>query len=348
MRDLLVVIWAVVLSLTAQRRQLLLENLALRQQLAVFKRTCPRPRLRATDKVFWLTLSRLWPDWKGALCVVKPATVIAWHRAGFRLFWRWRSKCTEGRPGKSDEVVALIQRLADENRHWGAPRIHGELIKLGIRVALSTVQKYLPKRRGGPGGPRRPASQSWRTFLKNHLHHSAAIDFFVVPTVTFRLLYGFVVLQHGRREIRHVGVTHYPTAEWTAQQLKEAFAFDTAPAFLHRDRDGIFGRAVTRAIAAMGIEDRPSAPRSPWQNPYCERVIGTLRRELFQHVVVLNERHAQRLLREYGKYYNESRTHLSLAQDSPHGRPVELRNKGPVHAEKVLGGLHHRYFRRAA
>ncbi len=174
------------------------------------------------------------------------------------------------------------------------------------------------------------------------------MDFFVIPTATFQLLYGFVVLEHGRRKIRHVGVTSHPTAEWTRQQLREAFPYDSAPIFLHRDRDGVYGKAVIDTIAAMGIEDVPSAPASPWQNPYCERVIGTLRKELLDNVIVLNEAHSRRLLREYIEYYNSSRTHLALAKDAPDERAVEFPSAGPVRAVKVLGGLHHRYFRRAA
>jgi putative transposase len=317
---------------------LALENLALRQQLAVFKRRTPRPRLDAADRLFWIGLSRWWPRWQEALCLVKPQTVVSWHRAGVRLFWRWRSR-RGGRPRVDAEIRALVQRLARDNATWGAPRIHGELLKLGYRVAQSTVAAYLPSRP-------KPPSQTWRTFLKIHLFQAAAIDFFVIPTVTFRLLYGFVVLEHGRRRISHIAVTAHPTAAWTSRQLREAFPFDTAPRFLHRDRDSIFAEGVTATIRAMGIEDAPSALRSPWQNPYCERLIGSLRRELLDHVIVLGERHTVRLLREYQAYYNESRPHVSLAKDAPDGRAVE--SVGSVRSREVLGALHHRYFRCAA
>jgi len=326
-----------------RHQQLMLENFALRQQLAVLRRRTSRPRLRKRDKLFWVVLARVWPRWQEALYVVKPATVINWHRQGFRLFWSWRSR-VGGRPSVSGEVVALVRRIAADNPTWGAPRIHGELMRLGYRVAQSTVAKCMPKR----PAPKRPPSQSWRTFLRNHLRQSAAMDFFVIPTATFQLLYGFVVLEHGRRRIRHVAVTHHPTADWTRQQLREAFPYDTAPKFLHRDRDGIYGNAVIGTINAMGIKDVPSAPSSPWQNPYCERVIGTLRRELFDNLIVLNKAHALRLLREYVAYYNGSRTHLSLDKDAPNEREVEPPSMGSVRALKVLGGLHHRYFRKAA
>jgi hypothetical protein len=331
-------------SLVTGRSSLLLENLALRHQLAVLRRQRPRrPRLGALDRLLWVGLSRLWPRWKELLVIVKPATVVAWHRAGFRLFWAWRSR-RGGRPRVSDELRGLVRRLARDNPHWGAPRIHGELLKLGFKVSQSTVAKWLP-----PRPPRdKPSSQPWRTFLRNHLAQAAAMDFVVIPTLSFGLLYGFVVLEHGRRRIRHVAVTRKPTAEWTSQQLREAFPFDRAPRFLHRDRDGTYGDVVTATLKAMGITDVPSAPASPWQNPYCERVIGTLRRELLDHVIVFNEGHARSLLREYVAYYNGSRTHLALAKDAPEERAVELRSAGAVRHAPVLGGLHHRYFRRAA
>ena len=324
------------------RQELLLENLALRQQLAVLHKATPRPALRTFDRLFWVALSRVWPEWKDALHVVKPATVIAWHRAGFRLFWRWRSR--GGRPPVPSEVRHLVRRMATDNPGWGAPRIHGELLKLGFRVAQSTVAKLMPK------GPRtaKPPSQAWRTFLRNHLTQAAAMDFFVIPTASFRLLYGLVILEHGRRRIRHVAVTAHPTAAWVSGQLREAFPWDSAPRFLHRDRDGIYGNDVTATIKALGIEEVLSAPASPWQNPYCERVIGTLRRELLDHVIIVGEAHARGLLKEYARYYHGSRTHLSLVKDAPEPRAIEPPSNGPVQAREVLGGLHHRYFRRAA
>ncbi len=320
----------------------MLENLALRQQLAVLRLQTPRPALRMFDKVFWVTLSRVWPKWKDVLCIVKPSTVVAWHRTGFRLFWRWRSR--GGRPRVPAEVRELVRRFAGDNPGWGAPRIHGELLKLGFDVAQSTVAEVMPRE----PRTRKPPSQTWRTFLKNHLGEAAAMDFFVIPTASFELLYGFVILEHDRRRIRHVAVTAHPTAEWVSRQLREAFPYESAPRFLHRDRDGIYGNVVTGTLNAMGIEEVLSAPRSPWQNPYCERLIGTLRRELLDNVIVLGESHARRMLKEYVGYYNGSRTHLSLVKDAPEPRAIEPPSAGPVRAHEVLGGLHHRYFRRAA
>lgn len=327
----------------SSRAALLLENLALRQQLAALRRQAPHPKLRRRDRLFWVVLARVWPRWRETLLLVKPQTVIAWHRAGFRQFWRRRS-ARGGRPRVPVEVRSLVRRLARDNPRWGAPRIHGELLKLGFRVAQSTVASCMRVRPHPP----KPPSQTWRTFLRNHLTQSAAMDFFVIPTATFQLLYGFVIIGHGRRRIHHVAITSHPTAQWASQQIREAFPFETAPRFLHRDRDGVYGKELVTTLKAMGIQDVPSAPSSPWQNPYCERVIGTLRRELLDHVIVLNEGHARALLREFVGYYNGSRTHLALAKDAPDERAVEPPSAGTVQSSDVLGGLHHRYFRRAA
>jgi transposase InsO family protein len=234
--------------------------------------------------------------------------------------------------------------MNQENPLWGAPRIHGELRKLGIKVAQSTVAKYVV-RRPGPRG----SGQSWTTFLRNHLGETAAVDFFVVPTLTFRLLFVFVVLTHDRRRIQHIGVTHHPTSAWTAQQTLEAFPWNTTPRYLIRDRDGIYsGSEFGRMLGNLEIEDTPTAPRSPWQNPYVERVIGSIRRECTDHVIAINERQLIRVLRQYQKYYNASRTHLGLGKDTPDGRAVEAPDIGKVVARPVLGGLHHRYLREAA
>ena len=226
------------------------------------------------------------------------------------------------------------------NPLWGAPRIHGELQKLGIDVSQTTVSKYMPRRR-------KPPSQTWRTFLENHVAQLVSIDFFTVPTATFRVLFCFIVLVHDRRRILHFNVTEHPTAEWTALQVVQAFPWDTAPRYLLRDRDGIYGHAFRRRIKGLGAEEVLTAPRSPWQNPYVERVIGTLRRECLRHVIVLSEGHLRRTLRAFiGSYYHEDRTHLSLAKDAPSGRPVET--VGEIVELPRVGGLHHRYARRAA
>jgi transposase InsO family protein len=319
------------------RSQLALENLALRHQLAVLKRSVPRPRIEDRDRRLWILLRRFLACWRDALILVQPDTVVRWHRAGFRAYWRRKSKPRRvGRPPIPMRLVCLIQRLSRENATWGAPRIHDELALLGHDVAESTVARYMVRTR--------PRSQAWRTFIRNHLHETAACDFFVVPTVRFRLLYVFVVLSLDRRRILHVNVTTNPTAPWTARQLYEAFPGDRpVPRYLMRDRDGNYGWEVEQALEAMGITSILSSPRSPWQNPYAERVIGTLRRECTDHVIPWGEVHLLRVLREYVGYYNEARTHQGLDGDAPDGRAVE--SGGEVVGEPVLGGLHHRYLR---
>jgi hypothetical protein len=323
------------------RRELAVENLVLRQQLAVFKRSVKRPKITATDRAFWSLVLRWWPRWREALVIVKPATVVAWHRKGFRLVWRWRSRRRGGRPRVDAEIRALVRRMAQTNIGWGAPRIHGELLKLGFDVSQATVSRYMPRRT-------RPPSQTWRSFLENHGGSLASIDFFVVPTATFRLLFGFVVLLHQRRELAYFNVTANPTAQWTAQQIIEAFPEDTAPSYMLRDRDSIYGADFVARIGGMGIEDTPTAPRSPWQNPFVERLIGSIRRDCLDHVVVLGERHLRSLLGSYFEYYHDSRTHLSLGKDAPSGRDVEPTENGDVVAFPRVGGLHHRYARTAA
>jgi len=285
-------------------------------------------------------LSRLWFDWRSSLMIVNPETVIRWHREGFRLYWRWKSRSTPGRPKIAAEIRSLIRRMSRENATWGAPRIHSELQLLGYTVAESTVAKYMFRHR-------KPPSQTWRTFLDNHVTDIAAIDFFVVPTVRFQLLYCFVVLRHARRRIVHFNVTAHPTARWTAQQVVEAFPFDEASRFLIRDRDGIYGQDFRARIKHMGIEEVVIAPRSPWQNPFAERVIGSIRRECLDHVIVFNEPHLVRTLARYFEYYHQSRTHLSLSRNAPIPRRVELPSEGRVIAIPQVGGLHHRYMRAA-
>ena len=321
-------------------RNLVLENLALRQQVAILRRTAPRPRLRPSDRLFWVALRRMWSGWDDVLALVQPGTVVAWHRAGFRLFWTLKSG-RPGRPRAHDEVRGLIRKLSHDNPLWGAPRIHGELLKLGFVVSESTVQKYLRCRRRRGGG-------TWRAFLRNHAAATLAVDFVVIPTATFQLLYGFVVLEHGRRRIRHVDVTAHPTAEWAAQALLEALPWECAFKHLVRDRDGIYGARFRERARAMMLQEVLSAPKSPWQNAFVERCIGSIRRELLDHVIVLGADHARRLLQQYARYYHGDRTHLGLLKDAPDEREVEPPSAGRIEARPVLGGLHHRYFRRAA
>lgn len=314
-----------------------LENLALRQQLAILKQQRKRPALLASDRFFWAMLSRIWSGWKSALIIVKPETVVRWHRTGFRLFWRWRSRKKPGRPTLDPVVIGLIKRLSRENLQWGTPRIQLELELLGHKVAPATVAKYRVRT------SRRGSSQTWMTFLRNHMNVTAACDFIVVPTAFFQLLYCLVILTHDRRKIAHIGVTTNPTTEWSLRQLREAFPGDgTEPKYLVHDRDNIFGPTFDQRVRSLGIDPVRTSHKSPWQNCFVERVNGTLRREFLNHLIVLSEKHLRRLLREFVAYYNGGRGHLSLRQ-SPTPRETMSKPARCVVATPVLGGLHHVY-----
>jgi len=329
-------------SVFKTRAALQLENVALRHQLGVLRRSVKKPKLTPLDRLLWAWLSGVWADWRCALIVVKPETVIAWHRKGFRLFWTWKVRHGQpGRPSVLNDVRDLIRLMSRANPTWGAPRIHGELLKLGIDIGETSVSKYLVRHR-------KPPSQTWRTFLENHVKNLVSVDFFTVPTLRFQVLYVFLVLAHDRRRILHFGVTAHPTAEWTAQQLRDAFPWDTAPSYLLRDRDRIFGDDFSKQVQDMGIQEVLSAPRSPWQRAYIERVIGTIRRECLDHVIVFNEASLYWHVKSFVTYYHESRTHLSLGKDSPESRAVQPPELGRVVAIPRVGGLHHRYDRRAA
>jgi putative transposase len=319
------------------------EILALRHQLLVLQRSNNghRVRLRANDCLSWVWLSELWTGWRSALIIVKPETVIAWYRQGLRLYWRWKSRHGEGPPSVSSEVRDLIRRMSLANPRWGAPRIHGELLKLGIQVSQATVAKYMVRHR-------KPPSQTWRTFLKNHMQTLVSADFFVVPTITFRLLFVLVILSHDRRRPIHFAVTANPTADWTARQLLEAFPWDSAPRYLLRDRDRCYGEKFHEATKWLGIREVLTAAKSPWQNPYVERLIGSIRRECLDHIIVLNETGLRRVLKSYFEYYERTRTHLSLEKDAPIPRTVQPPEFGAVIQLPEVGGLHHRYERRAA
>ena len=273
---------------------------------------------------------------------MSPDTVVAWYRHGFGLYWRWRSRPQGlGRPGISHDLRDLIRQMQQANPCWGAPRIHAELRTLGIELSQATVAKYMRR-------SVRPPSQDWRTFLTNHASQLASMDFFTVPTATFRVLFVLVILAHDRRRIVHVNVTAHPTAEWTAQQLREAWPDDTAPAFLIRDRDGVYGATVPSTLRSMDVREVITAPRSPWQNPFAERVIGTLRRECLNHVIIWNERGLRRHLRRYLVYYHVWRPHLSLDKDAPIPRPAQPPTAGRIVEVPEVGGLHHHYERRVA
>jgi transposase InsO family protein len=313
------------------------ENAALRYQLIVLQRKVHgRVRLTNSDRWFFIQLYRWFPSILTVLTVIRPATLVRWHRAGFRCYWRWKSRPLGGRPQIENDLRVLIRRMSIDNPLWGAPRIHGELLKLGFEVAQSSVAKYMVKRRA-------PPSQGWRTFLRNHAPDVAAMDLFVVPTIGFDLLYAFVIVRLDRRELVWINVTRHPTTEWIARQITEAFPWNEDPLYLIRDRDCIYGTIVTRRLRAMGIRDKPTAPASPWQNGFAERLIGSIRRECVDHIVVLSEAHLRRILQTYAHYYNDIRTHRSLNKDTPVSRPVQ--RTGNIKSHALLGGLHHHYVR---
>ena len=316
------------------------ENLALRHQLVVLKRSHKRPVLKERDRLFWVLLSRIWSGWRETVLIVQPDTVVRWHKRAFKLYWMRKSRGEKpGRPPLDPEVKALVLWMADSNPTWGAPKIHGELLKLGLVTSERTVSGLLHRYR------RKPPSQTWKTFIKNHMSEMVAVDFLVVPTIRFRMLYVFVVLRHTNRQVIHFNVTSNPTAEWTAQQVIEAFLWDTAPRFLVRDRDSIYGEYFRRRVDGMGIDQVVTAYHSPWQNAYVERLNGSIRRECTDHVIVFSENHLRRILRSYFEYYNNDRTHLRLDKETPIARPISKR-ASPL--SKVIelprvGGLHHRY-----
>lgn len=337
MTDFLILLRCLLASLFKSRAHLAAEILVLRQQMNVLRRHRPsRPRLTYFDRLVFVWMYRLIPRTLSALAVVKPETVVRWHRAGFQAYWRWKSRSPGGRSQIAPEIRQLIRDMSLANALWGAPRIHGELLKLGIDVGQTTVAKYMARHR-------RPPSQGWKTFLSNHADGIASIDLMVVPTIAFRPLYALVLLRHGRRQLLSIGVTTHPTAEWIARQMVEAFPWDQAPRYLIRVRDRAYGDVVRRRLRGMGIRDRPTSPRSPWQNGHVERLIGSIRRECLDHIVVCGERHLRRILNAYADYYNGVRTHLSLDKDALACRPVQP--AGCIVPRPILGGLHHHYVR---
>jgi putative transposase len=326
------------------RQALLLENLALQQQLAVLKRKHPKPRLTPLDKLFWVLARRYWSAWKRYLILVSPETVVRWHRAGFRMYWTWLSKIHKprGRARISNEIRDLIFCISVENPTWGAPRIHGELLMLGFDVAERTISRWMKRAPRDPKPARR-----WLAFLRNHREAIAAMDFFTVPTITFNLLYCFFIIGHDRRRIVHSNVTRHPTSTWIVQQLREAFPYESAPKFLIYDHDRKYGLEVVAAVRCVGITSAQTSIQSPWQNGVAERWVGSCRRELLDHTIALDERHLKRLLSEYVRYYHEDRTHLGLRKETPSGR-TRAGSSGRVMSFPRVGGLHHRYDRAAA
>jgi transposase InsO family protein len=337
MIGLLCLFLAFVVTPFKSKSRLEAENAALRHQLIVLRRKVQgRARLTNSDRWFFIQLYRWFPSILQVVKVVQPETLVRWHRAGFRRYWCWKSRLVGGRPQINAELRALIRRMSIEKSLWGAPPIHGELMKLRFEVAQSTVARYMVKRRGQP-------SHGWRTFLLNHVPEVAAMDLFVVPTIGFDLLYAFIIIRLDRRDLVWINVTTNPTAEWIARQLTEAFPWHEAPRYLIRDRDRIYGEVARQRIRAMGIRDKPIAPASPWQNGFAERLIGSIRRECVDHIVVLGEAHLRRILKTYAGYYNKIRTHRSLDKDAPAFRPVQ--RVGNIASHAILGGLHHHYVR---
>jgi putative transposase len=341
MLDLIAAVLAALRVFFRSRLDTALEVLALRQQVAVLKRKRPRPSLDCLDRLFRTTLRSLWPRWTDVLVLVKPETVVAWHRAGFRFYWRWRSRPRGGRPRVSEELRILIRLMASENSEWGAPKIHGELLKLGFEVSERTVARYLRTMRPRRGDP----AKRWLSFLANHREAIAAFDFFTVPTLTFQLLYCFFVIEHGRRRLLHFNITRHPTSDWVVQQLREAFPESGPYRYVIFDHDSKFGADVSAFLEASGFQVKRTSVQAPWQNGIAERWVGSCRREILDHVIALSEPHLRRLVRDYVACYHDDRIHDSLNKDTPNRRDVECKPSpsAQVTASPRLGGLHHRY-----
>jgi transposase InsO family protein len=328
------------------RASLELEVVALRHQVQLLKRRrsvrAYQRQIKRADRILWVWLYRILPRSLGFVSIIKPATIIRWHEQGFCLYWGWKSRPRRGKPRIAIEIRELIQRMHNDNPLWGAGRIHGELQKLGFQLSSQTVLRYLPKQP-------RPPSPPWRTFLRNHLKETVSADSFVVVTATYRLLYAFVILGLERRKILHFNVTAHPTQEWVSEQMTQAFEGNWRPRFLLRDRDAMYGKEFSKRLRTLGIEQVLAAPHSPWHNNYIESLIGKIRLECLNHVIVFNERHLRATLSDYVQYYNKTRTHEALNGDCPDSRSVQSLSDGKnIIATSYVGGLHHRYERRVA
>jgi hypothetical protein len=344
MFDLFGLWFGAVLRILRTHRSLMLENLALRQQLAVLKRKHPRPRLGPFDKLFWVVARCFWTTWEKSLVLVLPGTVVRWHQAGFKLYWAMlcgvRKRVGGGRR-ISKQIRDLIFQMVAENPTWGAPRIHGELLMLGFEVSETTVTRWMRR------APRRlDLAERWLAFLRNHREAIAAMDFFTVPTLTFSVLYCFFLISHDRRRILHFNVTRHPTSSWIVQQLREAFPYQSTSKFLIYDHDAKYGLEVPAAIRSMTIGCVQTSIQSPWQNGVAERWVGSCRRDLLDQIIPLNERHLKRLVSDYVSYYHDDRTHLGLGKKTPGGRAISV-GSGRMISRRRLGGLHHRYDRAA-
>ena len=338
MQSIVLPIFQFFVSLFKTRKGLILENIMLRQQLNIYKRKNKRPKLKNIDRIILVLISRVFSKWKSALVIVKASTLTSWHRKGFKLYWKRKSRRV-GRPNIDWQLIKLIRKMQKENPLWSAQRIQGELGKLGFSVCDNTVAKYMRKPKTDP-----EKMQRWLTFFRNHAPYIVGIDLAVVRTISFKALYVFIAISHDKRRILHFSVSSKPHSQWAIQQLRETFAFDETTKYVIRDNDGIYSNEFKQTIRKFGLKDTPTAPRSPWQNPVCERVIGTLRRECLDHVIILNERHLHDVLHEYiFEYYNVARTHMSLDKDSPVHRPAQ--GTGKIVSKPILGGLHHIYSR---
>ena len=338
---LLLLPFRAILALLRSHQDLALENLVLRHQLQVVLRNNPRPRLRNSDRIFWVWLHHLWPGgWRDHLLLVRPETVIGWHRRGWRLYWTWRSRSRRGRLRIRPEVRELIATMSRDNRLWGTERIRGELLKLGIVVSNRSIRRYRWR-----GRDRQSNGQSWRTFLTNQLQGIWAADLFVVQTIGFKTLYVLFFIRHGRRELVHVNVTASPTAAWIWRQLLEATPWGRQPSHLIHDRDAVYGRGIDARLATLGITGVRTPFRSPLANAVGERVVRSFRAECLDHIIVINERHLRAVLAEFVRYYNHERPHRTLALETP--VPRSAIHAGRVVPRPILGGLHHAYSRAA-
>jgi putative transposase len=339
MFESVLVLASTVAGLFRPRWSLLAEIALLRHQVTVLQRSVVKPRVTRFDRIFLVAIAAVTPTWRNALRIVRPETLLGWHRAGFKALWRWRSRLGP-KPRVAREAIALIRSMASDNALWGAERIRGELLKLGIRVSKRTIQKYMRAVRMG-----RPRGQRWSTFLRNHAREIWACDFLQAYDVFFRPIFAFVFIELATRKVMLAATTRFPSQAWVTQQLRNATPFGAAPRFLIRDRDDRFGTAFDVLARATGIRIVRTAVRAPDMNAICERFLGSLRRECLDHVLVLDGRHFQRVVAEYAGYYNGARPHQGLRQQTPvpADRPIE----GPILTLPVLAGLHHEY-RRAA
>ena len=332
-------------DLSRSRSELLAENALLRQQLIILRRQVKRPACTKTDRMLLVLLARLVQTWKQALIIVQPETLLRWHRQGFKLFWKYKSKAASLKPRLSQETISLIQEMAKDNRLWGAERIRGELLKLGIRVCKRTIQKYMRQVRAT-----RPRGQTWSTFLQTHAQQVWACDFLPVTDLFFRSLFAFFIIELHSRKVIHVGVTRSPTDAWTAQQLREATAYGVGPKYLIRDNDGKFGPRFARVAATSGIKILKTPYHTPRANATCERFLGSVRRECLDHLLILHEKQMDRVLHAYVQYFNQARPHQGIRQQIPerYGEPVPPhQDDGKILSLPVLGGLHHDYRRSA-